>query len=109
MGKVGRGASSLLSKGTSNPHCQHIREQLRVKHPLRKTPITPPTEEQLSHDRLQLVKADFLQLLRQLLNLRAPGMGGLRNEHLLALVFPAFSGASSKALEAEHHLFNLAQ
>ena len=109
MGKVGRGASSLLSKGTSNPHCQHIREQLRIKHPLRKEPITSPTEEQLSHDRLQLVKADFLQLLRQLLNLRAPGLGGLRNEHLLALVFPAFSGASSKALEAEHHLFNLAQ
>ena len=106
-GRVGRGASSLLSKGTSNPNCPHIREQLKAKHPLRKVPIAPPTEEQLNHNRQELIKEEFLKLLRQLPNLRSPGLGGLRNEHLLALVFPAFSGASPKALAAEHNLAQL--
>jgi hypothetical protein len=63
----------------------------------------------MNHDRAELDQAEFRKLLRGLANLRTPGLGGLRNEHLLALVFPAHSGASPKALDAENQLFRLAQ
>ena len=109
MGHIGKGAQALLSKGTSNPHDQSIQDQLSKKHPQRKEDIALPTDEQLQHTRAELDPKQFAKALRSLNNLIAPGLGGLRNEHLLALVFPDFSGASSEAQEAENHLFQLAQ
>ena len=86
-----------------------IQQQLHAKHPSRKEDIPLPSDEQLLNQYAELDEKEFKKQLRALDNLVAGGIGGLRNEHLLAIIFPALSGASPEALAAEKNLFNLAQ
>ena len=58
---------------------------METKHPKRKEPIKPLTEEQLGAVRKGLDPNRFMEELGRLKYNTAPGLGGLRNEHITAL------------------------
>ena len=63
-----------------------IIEQMRRKHPACKQPIDPLSPEELQALRKGIDRATFIRLLWQLKTDVSPGLGCLRNEHLLALL-----------------------
>ena len=100
IGKIQKATSSLLSLGTSNPSSPGIQDQLHVKHPSRKLPITPPTMEQISYERATFTVDEMCIAIKNLGRQVAPGLGGCRNEHLQALLFHHQSPVSSTAKDA---------
>ena len=58
---------------------------MKAKHPARKRAITPLTEEELGYQRKSLDRDWFIAKLLGLKHDVAPGLGCLRNEHILAL------------------------
>ena len=58
---------------------------METKHPKRKEPIKPLTEEQLGAVWKGLDRKRFMEELGRLKYNTAPGLGGLRNEHITAL------------------------
>ena len=59
---------------------------MRRKHPARKQPVDPLSTEELQAPRKGIDRATFIRVLRQLKTDVSPGLGCLRNEHLLALL-----------------------
>ena len=59
---------------------------MKRKHPKQKLPITQLTEAELRVPRKGINSKVFRTILRQLKHDVAPGLGCLRNEHLLALL-----------------------
>ena len=100
IGKINKATSSLLSLGTSNPSNPGIQDQLQAKHPARKHPILPPTEEQISYERASFTVEEFSDIIKNLGRQVAPGLGGCRNEHLQALLFHDQSPVSDNAKDA---------
>jgi hypothetical protein len=61
---------------------------MRRKHPPSTSSIPPITPEQLSHGRFAIDHEEMVKTIRGLDSDTGPGIGGLRNEHLLALARP---------------------
>ena len=64
-----------------------IIEQMKRKHPARKKEITKMTETEMGVRRKKISREMFNAKMKQLKHDVAPGLGCLRNEHLLALPF----------------------
>ena len=107
LGQLKRARTNIVSNGVSDPNLPRIIEQMRQKFPKCKRSIPPPTDEQFNHSRANL---DFGILKRKISSLKprvAPGIGGLRNEHLTSIVFTDRSNASPKAKSAIHSFHEL--
>ncbi|MGH3053723.1 MAG: hypothetical protein ACRDL7_01935, partial [Gaiellaceae bacterium] len=89
--QYGRARKAILSHGVGCPTDPRVQAQMQEKHPLRKAPIEPMTPEQTSAFRTTLAPEVFADTIRQLDRKIAPGPGGLRYEHLQALLLPTSS------------------
>ena len=106
-GQLRRARQAILSTGASDPTIPHMRDQTRRKFPIRKRAILEPTPAQYSNDRASLDFDIFRDTIKFLKPLTASGLGGLRNEHLTALVYNERSNVSigaSTALSKVHRL-----
>ena len=59
---------------------------MKWKHPLRKVSITPLTNDKLQAKRKGISRKDLETQLHHLKQDVSPGLGCVRNEHLLALI-----------------------
>ena len=80
-----RARRHLQSFGLGDHTDPEIIRQMETKHPKRKEPIKPLTEEQLGAVRKGLDRKRFMEELGRLKYNTVPGLGGLRNEHITAL------------------------
>jgi hypothetical protein len=80
---------------------------MKEKFPQRKAPITEPTDEQFRHDRATLDFDIFKNTVKALKPMTAAGLGGLRNEHLTALLYNARSNVPLGASTAIKKIFDL--
>ena len=76
----------LQSNGLGDHTDEAIIEQMTRKHPARKKPITPLSNEDLEKPRRGISREIFAKQIAGLKHDVAPGLGCLRNEHLLALL-----------------------
>ena len=98
----------LQSNGLGDHTEESIVEQMKRKHPARKKPITPLTEEELQAPRKGIDRDVFRKRLSQLKHDIAPGLGCLRNEHLLALLLNPDRQMTPSAAAAVDHLHDYA-
>ena len=75
----------LMSNGLGDHTDESIIEQMKRKHPLRKKDIAPLSEAELSMPRKGISYDVLKRKITQLKHDVAPGLGCLRNEHLLAI------------------------
>ena len=85
--KYGKARKEMLNNGLANKDDPRVVEQMKVKHPARKEEMTPLSDGELSHDRRGIDREVFMKELGKLDHDVAEGLGGLRNEHLTALLF----------------------
>ena len=97
LGQLKRARANVTSKGCSDPTLPHTMDQIRAKFPKRKCNIPPPTDEQFGNARAMLDIGILTKKISALKPRVAPGLGGLRNEHLNSLIFNERSNASPKA------------
>ena len=83
--QLGKARRHLQSNSLGNHTDNNIIQQLHRKHPARKKAMTPLTEEELNIQRKGISKEVFDKELIALKHDVAPGLGCLRNEHLIAL------------------------
>ena len=76
------------------------------KHPARKEPITSLTEAELQSPRKGINSETFRKRLKGLNHDVAPGIGGLRNEHLLLLLINPDQQMTPSAAAAVDHLYD---
>ena len=81
---------------------------MKRKHPERKREIAPLTTEELSYSRRTLDREWFGEKLRKLKFDVAPGLGCLRNEHLLALLINPGREVCPSAQSAVENYFDYA-
>ena len=81
---------------------------MRRKHPARKAPITPLSEDELAVPRKGIDRGVLVAKLKGLKHDVAPGLGCLRNEHLLALLLNPNCQLTPSAARAVDNLCDFA-
>ena len=84
--QCGRARKRAMSNGIGDHTDPIIIEQMKRKHPARKSPITPLTNEELRRTRRGIDRNKFEQVLKSFKHNVSAGLGCGRNEHLLALL-----------------------
>ena len=106
--KFGKARRSLTSTGISDPRDPLVAAQLEEKHPPRQHEIPAITPEQAASECATIDK----DLLRQVIHSSdtdvSPGLGGLRYEHLHAILFNEHSGVTGEAKYAFDNFYELA-
>jgi hypothetical protein len=106
-GKIGKAQNILLSKGVADPKRPEVIEQLSRLHPERKEIIPDLSAEQIQAKRASIDRTVFDKAIADLESSTAPGLAGLRNAHIRALMFNSGRQVSPKARQAMNNLFNL--
>ena len=83
--QCGRARKRAMSNGIGDHTDPNIIEQMKRKHPARKSPIVPLTNEELRRPRRGIDRNKFVQVLKSLKYDVSAGLGCGRNEHILAL------------------------
>eukprot|EP00957_Ditylum_brightwellii_P147422 11225703-Ditylum_brightwellii.AAC.1 len=106
--KCSRARKLLQSHGLSDIHNNSVLEQLRQKHPHYKAPIPDLTTDQIATQRHGILPEHLCKAIRELLSDVAPGLGGIRNEHIASILFSDQQDVTELAKSAADHVCELA-
>ena len=103
-----RARKHATSNGLGNINSEDIMEQMKRKHPSRKTEIAPLTELEASTARKGINRDSLQTALLRLKHDTSPGFGGERNEHLTVLLFNEKKEMTARAASAFGNMCELA-
>ena len=86
--KYSKARNGITSNGLGKADDPRVIDQMKKKHPPASSVIPPLTHDQLSYGRYTIDLDEMSKVLQGLDSDTGPGIGGLRNEHLLALARP---------------------
>ena len=84
------------------------RRRSQIRHPARKKPITPLSNEDLEKPRKGISRELFAKQIAGLKHDVAPGLGCLRNEHLLAIFLNLDRQITPSAAQVVDHFYGYA-
>ena len=97
----------MQSNGLADHSDLHMIEQMKAKHPARKRQLQDLPIEILQHARKGLDHDKFIEDLLHLPTDSAPGLDGLRNEHLKPLLFGPNRDVPAEAWQAVEEFYQL--
>ena len=106
--KCSRARKLLQSRSLSDIHNKSVLEQPRQKHPHCKAPIPDLTTDQIAAQRHGILPEHLRKAIRELSSDVAPGLGGIRNEHITSILFSDQRDVTELAKSAVDHVCELA-
>ncbi|EJK64395.1 hypothetical protein THAOC_14871, partial [Thalassiosira oceanica] len=106
--KYGKARKEMLNNGLANKDDPRVVQQMDIKHPARKEELTPLSDDELSYARRGIDRENFMKELGRLDHDVGEGLGGLRNEHLTALLFSPQRDVTPGAAAAADDLYAFA-
>ena len=105
--KYGLSRKEMQSNGLADHTEPRMIDQMKAKHPLQKKQLQDLPIEILQHARKGLDHDKFIEDLLHLPTDSAPGLDGLRNEHLKPLLFGPKRDVPAEAWQAVEELYQL--